>query len=191
MSAQGDLEMFFAGKADEGGRCGSVLLYDDTARYARAYLCLARLHYSIIQLVRHGKDHSFSSNTFNISTGNKRFSEVKKNDVLQHPGFILSAGHGRLSEHKHADCLFDEGSKFTDGMQVHPTNTGQCNMHLCYSDDQPKMYNCTIQQGKSILNVGLTVDKKNTTACSAGNTLKHGGVILLLAFVLPLLSGML
>ncbi|XP_053474645.1 thy-1 membrane glycoprotein [Ictalurus furcatus] len=60
-----------------------------------------------------------------------------------------------------------------------------------FADSQPKMYNCTIQQDKSVLNMGLTVDKKKTMACSAGNTLKHGGVILLLAFVLPLLSGML
>lgn len=46
-------------------------------------------------------------------------------------------------------------------------NRGSVNMHSdkCvftltgFADSEPKMYNCTIQQDKSVLNMGLTVDK--------------------------------
>ncbi|XP_034156380.2 thy-1 membrane glycoprotein [Pangasianodon hypophthalmus] len=66
-----------------------------------------------------------------------------------------------------------------------------CKLSLTgFADDQPKTYTCTIKQEKSVTKE-IIVEKNKLNACSAGNTLKHGGVILLLAFVLPLLSGML
>ncbi|KAM9441281.1 thy-1 membrane glycoprotein [Clarias gariepinus] len=62
-----------------------------------------------------------------------------------------------------------------------------------FSEDEGKMYNCTIQYAKPVLATtsGIQVEKKKIITCSAGNTLMHGGAILLLAFVLPLLSGLL
>ncbi|KAI5089320.1 Thy-1 membrane glycoprotein precursor, partial [Silurus meridionalis] len=63
-----------------------------------------------------------------------------------------------------------------------------------FSDDVSKMYNCSIQDKTSQTpqsTKGINLEKKSTTPCSAGNTLKHGGVILLLAFFLPLFMRML
>ncbi|KAK2816377.1 hypothetical protein Q7C36_022648 [Tachysurus vachellii] len=60
-----------------------------------------------------------------------------------------------------------------------------------YADDQPQTYNCNLYQGNTNATLSKTVEKKNTNPCSDGNVLKHGGVILLLAVVFPLLSGML
>ncbi|XP_060768513.1 thy-1 membrane glycoprotein [Neoarius graeffei] len=66
-----------------------------------------------------------------------------------------------------------------------------CELHLTgFKGEVSELYNCTITQDQ-IASKTLPVEKKNIKACSAGNTLKHGGVILLLAFVVPLLSGML
>ncbi|GAA6103341.1 thy-1 membrane glycoprotein [Tachysurus ichikawai] len=71
-------------------------------------------------------------------------------------------------------------------------NNNVCQMTLKgYSDDQPQTYNCNLYQGNTNATAAKTVEKKNTNPCSDGNVLKHGGVILLLAVVFPLLSGML
>ncbi|XP_047664927.1 thy-1 membrane glycoprotein [Tachysurus fulvidraco] len=71
-------------------------------------------------------------------------------------------------------------------------NNNVCQMTLKgYSGDQPQTYNCNLYQGSTNATVAKTVEKKTTKPCSDGNVLKHGGVILLLAIVFPLLSGML
>ncbi|KAF5909772.1 upstream stimulatory factor 1-like isoform X2, partial [Clarias magur] len=83
---------------------------------------------------------------------------------------------------------------------VDPTikNPGQASLEenkcvltwAAFSEDQGKMYNCTIHY-EAPTTLGIKVEKKETSTCSAGNTLMHGGAILLLAFVLPVLSGLL
>ncbi|KAK3509482.1 hypothetical protein QTP70_035137 [Hemibagrus guttatus] len=67
-----------------------------------------------------------------------------------------------------------------------------CSMILTgFSADQPEMYVCNIYQDNMNATQSKTVEKKNMSPCSDGNVLKHGGVILLLAVVLSLLSGIL
>ncbi|XP_058238433.1 thy-1 membrane glycoprotein [Hemibagrus wyckioides] len=67
-----------------------------------------------------------------------------------------------------------------------------CSLTLTgFSADQPETYVCTIYQNNTNAEQSKTVEKKNMSPCSDANVLKHGGVILLLAVALSLLSGIL
>lgn len=59
-----------------------------------------------------------------------------------------------------------------------------------FSNNEPEKYTFIIYQENVNSTTTITVEKGALTPCSNGNVLKNGGVILLLAFILPLLFDM-